>query len=503
MGDPNGGGQALSAPSRPDLSARTVGTWAGVVAALGVGLLVDAASRSAPGLALTVTIWLAAASLVVFVHPRRACWHFLAGALILGSLVSVRQSPVLITMDLLAAAALLCVAATFGVAGAWTKTSTRSYAVRAALSWAEATPDGVAGLAGPFARGAWHRGSLGAIIRVLLVVVPIAVALSLLFGSADPVFRRYVHAPSLDPATWLRHLVPIVVGALGLTSLLAITWRSPTRLERTADEPLRVPWLRPAEWISLLAVVDALFAIFVAIQFAVFFGGNDRVLAVQGLTYAGYARTGFWQLLAAAVIAGLVLALGWLAMPTPAPSRLRHAYLALGLPLVALVGVVLLSAFQRLSLYEHAYGLTGLRVLVHVTIIDLALVFACVVVAWARWEASWLPAAGVAIVAVSVVALNVWNLDARIAESNLARLGRGQSLDPVTLAALSDDAIPTLVDAIPTLDDDSQRTVERILSCRSAAHSAASITPAGWNLAWVRADAALDSRPWRGCAAIV
>ncbi|MBA2384669.1 MAG: DUF4173 domain-containing protein [Actinobacteria bacterium] len=51
-----------------------------------------------------------------------------------------------------------------------------------------------------------------------------------------------------------------------------------------------------------LALLDLLFLAFVAVQFAVLFGGHDRVVETAGLTYADYARSGFWQLLAATVL---------------------------------------------------------------------------------------------------------------------------------------------------------------------------------------------------------
>ena len=49
-----------------------------------------------------------------------------------------------------------------------------------------------------------------------------------------------------------------------------------------------------------LTLLDALFLAFVIVQLAVLFGGHDRVLRTTGLTYAEYARSGFWQLLAVA-----------------------------------------------------------------------------------------------------------------------------------------------------------------------------------------------------------
>ena len=58
----------------------------------------------------------------------------------------------------------------------------------------------------------------------------------------------------------------------------------------------------------MLLVLDLLFLAFVALQGAYLFGGQDT-LAAGGMTYAEYARRGFFELLVAAfVVGGLVLA---------------------------------------------------------------------------------------------------------------------------------------------------------------------------------------------------
>ena len=69
---------------------------------------------------------------------------------------------------------------------------------------------------------------------------------------------------------------------------------------RPRGAPARDAGSRLAEWLIPLAVLDALFLAFVLVQITVLFGGHDRVLQTSGLTYAEYARSGFWQLLAAA-----------------------------------------------------------------------------------------------------------------------------------------------------------------------------------------------------------
>jgi hypothetical protein len=165
-------------------------------------------------------------------------------------------------------------------------------------------------------------------------------------------------------------------------------------------------------------------------------------------------------------------------LPRPASSRTRRLFLVLGLTLVGLVTVVLVSAFRRLTLYEDAYGLTQLRVLVHTTIIGLAVLFACVIVALARWRSSWLPSAAVAIVAVAVVGLNVWNVDAQVAESNIDRAGQGHAVDVSTLSQLSFDAVPVMVDSVAALPPADRAAVEGILACRAA--DLADAPPSGW-----------------------
>ena len=455
-------------PARPDVRTRVAGTWAGVVVAIAFGLLADAAIRVPPGLALTLGTWLAALAIAWFSRPRPRAWPFLAGAVALGTCFSLRTSPVLLVLDLLGATASLCVAASFARSGDPARTTSRSYLMRGAASPFEALPDGISSLVGPPARELSGRASPRAIARAVLVIVPVSAAVAVLLGSADPVFRRYVHAPSIQPDLWPLHVVAVLIGAISLATLVAISLRRSATVDGAAQRSLSATWARTAEWAGLLVAIDVLFAIFVAIQFTVFFGGRTHVLQQAGLTYAEYARSGFWQLLGAAGIAGSALAFAWHALPRPTPASTRRLFLALGVTLVALVGVVLVSAFKRLTLYEDAYGLTHLRILVQTTIVGLAAMAACVVIALVRWRASWLPTAAVAIITVAVMSLNVVNIDARIASSNIERALVGDGIDPETLSQLSPDAVPVMVGALGTLSEPDRAAVSQVLACDAA-----------------------------------
>jgi Domain of unknown function (DUF4153) len=456
--------EAAPAPARPDVRARLAGTWAGVGVAIVFGLLTDAAVRVPPGLAIALGTWLAAIAIAWFGRPARRAMPFLAGAAALGSCFVLRSSPLLLLLDLLGATALLCVAASFARTGAPTRTTVRAYLARAAATPFEALPDGVSSLVGPATRELSGRASPRALARAALLIVPITATLAILLGSADPVFRHYVHVPRIEPAVWPPHVIATLFGTIAFATLLAVALRAPSRFDEDAQRPLSARWAGTPEWVGLLASLDVVFAIFVVIQFAVLFGGRTHVLQAEGLTYAEYARSGFWQLLGAAAIAGAALAFTWHALPRPAPARTRRLFLALGLSLVALVAVVLVSAFKRLTLYEDAYGLTYLRVLAQTAILALGVLFVCVVVALARWRVSWLP--------------NVANADALIASNNIERGSRGDAIDTRTLSALSADAIPVMVDSLPSLPAGARAAVTTVLSCDADELTAA--TSAGW-----------------------
>src|SRR5207237_6040436 len=108
-----------------------------------------------------------------------------------------------------------------------------------------------------------------------------------------------------------------------------------------------------------LGIVNALFAAFVAVQIRYLFGGRSLVESRVHLTYAQYARHGFFELLAVSLLV--------LPLPFAAHALLRHRspfslrlVQALSAVLIALVLVVMASALERMHLYQREYGLTEL-----------------------------------------------------------------------------------------------------------------------------------------------
>jgi hypothetical protein len=149
-----------------------------------------------------------------------------------------------------------------------------------------------------------------------------------------------------------------------------------------------------------------------------------------GLTYAEYARSGFWELL---VVAALTLVVIVAARRWGSPPRLLLALLA------ALCLVVVASSLRRMGLYEDAYGFTRLRVSVQA--IDLWLGGLLLL---ALAPARRAPRAAVAWTGVALAAFTLANPDLLVARHNVARWRATGKLDVRYVESLSADAAPAL-----------------------------------------------------------
>jgi Domain of unknown function (DUF4173) len=267
------------------------------------------------------------------------------------------------------------------------------------------------------------------------LVVPFAV----LFLTADAAFAALAdNVPRPQASSIPGRLVAFVFVLLAAVSL-ALGARM--RLKERVVVPRRR--LAFVEWALPLAVLDALFLAFVAVQLTVLFGGNDHVLKTAGLTYAEYARQGFWQLIAAAALTLVVVKGATLVAQPRTTTEERTLQLLLGL-LCALTLVVLASALHRLMLYVDAFGLTRPRLAAEGFILWLGGTFAILLLLGALRRAASFPRTVLVWTASALVAFSIANPDARIADRNVERWRETGRLDVGYVSTLSADAVPAL-----------------------------------------------------------
>src|SRR5262249_46596008 len=176
-------------------------------------------------------------------------------------------------------------------------------------------------------------------------------------------------------------------------------------------------------------------------------------LRSAGVTYADYARSGFFQLL---WVSGITLGLLVLfsRISRFAERRWRLAFTALALGAIALTLMIDGVAFRRLSLYEEAYGFTMLRLYSHVFAIWLALVFvllaADIAGLWSRRR--WFVAATTATALLVLLGLNVASPEALVVDFNTNHAQTAHKIDSGYLGELSSDATQALLQSRSEID---------------------------------------------------
>ncbi|WP_280337415.1 DUF4153 domain-containing protein, partial [Nocardia wallacei] len=291
--------------------------------------------------------------------------------------------------------------------------------------------------------GTRHRRlgvSAAATVALLLVFVP-------LLGSADATFGALVVGlvPNVDGGSVARWLVVFAVAGTVTVSAMYLLAGPPPPSEERHGVSRRT--LSRTEWGLPVGALTIVFAAFVAAQLVALFGGDDYVQRTAGLTYAEYARSGFWQLAAVTVLtlAVILSVLHWAAKDSAADRRWLRLLLG---AISGLTLVILASALGRMWTYQQAYGFTVLRLLVETCELWLGVVYVLVVVAVVRLELTWLPRAAVGTATAALLVLAALNPEALIADRNIDRWQHGKNLDATYLTELSLDVLPA-VDRLP------------------------------------------------------
>ena len=445
--------------------------WWILRAGLGLGLLGNLLLREDPW-GLNAALWCAALAWSALAFVRRTgilgqrleSWPLLL--IVLGGLgMAGRDSGFLFMAHLgtafLGALLLLSQAGTGSAlrSGTWTLATT-------GLSLAKSFVSGIAPLVPTLLRDLRVSNLEDRRFRTLVLGLLLAGPLIAVFGgllvAADPLFQHYVsrifgpnwgevasHAVLTGFFTW------IVGGALLRLYLTAEAEERPTRVIQAPDG---------AAAILALGLLATLLVTFLGVQLRAVLGGDDFVRATLGLTYAGYARTGFFQLVAVVVlILPTLMAAHW-AVADSAPE-LGSRFRRLSLLVLASAGVLLFSAFARMRLYQSHFGLTELRFYTQAFMLWLGFVLVWFALTYLRGRTQGFLAGPLMSGFALLLALNVLNPEAVIVRTNLQRSmspssavpsarqpATASSFDVSYVTYLSADAVPALVEALPRLN---------------------------------------------------
>lgn len=330
-----------------------------------------------------------------------------------------------------------------------------------------------------FPHAGWSRHML-AVARGLAIALPLLFIFGGLFVAADAVFEGIINRTfNVNFESLFSHLFLMIFfawitggflrgilfgkelkfGANGQPVFLSLNIAettttaaaAPPENESTDTPPApRLLSLGIVETSIVLGLLNLLFLAFVTVQIRYFFGGAALVQASTGLTFAEYARRGFFELVTVAtLVLPLLLIAHWLLRKeNPVHERI---FRVLAGAQVALLFVIMASAVGRMRLYQSEYGMTELRLYTTVFMGWLAIVFIWFALSVLRGQRERF-ACGALVAGFLVLAtLHVINPDALIVRLNVAHAQTGRAFDADYAASLSADAVPALLATLPAL----------------------------------------------------
>lgn len=448
------------------------------IGALAGGVLLDIAWRA--GLAtIAATAWVTAAAAVVLLSGRvrgRAGRLAVSTAAATSLLLAFRSSPWVLVPVIIAVITALLLGASLGADRGGVSATFPALVVRLMLTAGHLVlaPGMLRQHAevneGAGSSAARRRAALAG--RGVLLGAPALIIVWGLLAAADPIFRSWFEAPALAS-----HLALLLAGSWAVAGLArAASARKPSPALPPA------PSLGTVEACSILGGLCVLYAVFVGAQLAALSGAGQHILVTRGLTYAGYARSGFFELLICAVIT-LVLLFTVRACAAPHPV-LTASY---ALTTVLTMGVVI-TAIRRLQLYEAAYGLTMLRLACLVAAAWIGVVFVLTALTLIRrgLPQRFLPAAVLASALLFTVGWAIASPAAIVARVNLSRAAHGRPLDIYQVAHLGPDGTPALLSGLHSLPPAQAAQLRRAI----CAAEPAPVTAAAFNVSVNRARAA-------------
>jgi hypothetical protein len=308
-----------------------------------------------------------------------------------------------------------------------------------------------------------HSKHVAAVGTGMLIAVPALFFFGALLTSADAVFEKLINDlfnwdlyEIFSHIFWISFWAWIVAGFLRMTFF----WK-----EHAAQPADRKGILGGVEISIVLGSLIVLFLGFVLVQARYLFGGAELLRAVIKLSYAEYARRGFFELVTvAALVLPFLLFMHWL-MKKGDP-RLERVFRLLSGGVIALLFVIMFSALYRMRLYQIEFGLTELRLYTTAFMGWLALVFVWFMITIGRGakRADRFAFGALASALAVLLILNLLNPDDFIVRVNAGRMEASNPFDASYVVGLSADAVPALIASLPTMtENDRCITAARIL----------------------------------------
>ncbi len=284
------------------------------------------------------------------------------------------------------------------------------------------------------------------ILTAIVITTPLLIILITLLSSADLIFNNSVETffskfKDLKGADGIiKHIALIILSSSVFAGLIY----SVIHIEKSHNSEEKSATRKWDPLISSFAItaVNIIYIIFTAIQFKYLFGGQANIQDLD-ITYADYARKGFFELITVTII-NFIIVLSITYLTKKEQRNFNYYIKAQKIILLLATFVLVASAHMRLGLYEEAYGYTQARVFAHAAILALLILsFQLFYKVSINIKASFIKSGIITILSIYSL-INLINIDGQIAKKNIERLSETGKIDIAYFYELSYDALPEI-----------------------------------------------------------
>ena len=315
----------------------------------------------------------------------------------------------------------------------------------------------------------FRRVHAGKVLLGLLLAIPVLLVAGAILTSADPIFAQIFQKLS----DWLNDLLSrdlpmqLLISLLMLPFVFSFLYSGRSHRHVLSAKPddmipaAHALKIDKTVLITFLSAVNLLYLAFAFVQLAYLTGAFSAALP-EGMTYAEYARSGFFELLG---ISLLNLALSVLAVKATDRHGLSGRLIRIESLLLVLCSLVQWgSAIFRMKMYIDQFGLSQLRFFSTAFMFLILVLFAFIVIREFRPAFPLFKAFAIAAV-VGLLLVNHANSDAVITRTNIRHYQKYGQIDTAYLRNLSNSAVPGLLKLVDVEDKNvSYFVAENLLS---------------------------------------
>ncbi|VAW77697.1 hypothetical protein MNBD_GAMMA12-1003, partial [hydrothermal vent metagenome] len=288
------------------------------------------------------------------------------------------------------------------------------------------------------------KRSLWGVLRGLAISLPFVFLAGTLLISADTGFSQYLDDLFSVSFSLPTFTVPLIISVfIAIAFLTRLKPYQPLKWYQSLSSSSSLPGM---EVVTILTSLNIVFALYIKVQISYYFGDDAMIQNTNGIAYAEYARTGFFQLVSLSIVVlGFLWSLAWFMRKDV--QIFGFWFKIMALIMIGLLTVIEASAIHRMILYTNAYGLTEARFYALALMLWVGLIYIIFALTILKSKRGQFLANALACGMGIVIILNFINPAALITQYNLTHTTKNK-VDIYYLTNLGPDAYPTIINNI-------------------------------------------------------